>query len=492
MNTVSSYFRREAAGSQSRSLVFVTYIVAFWGILPLFLGALGLSLDRLIGWESLESPLWKSGGIALLAAALAWMGWSALTLWRFGAGLPISHLPPVRLVTAGPFAIARHPIYVGYIAATAAAGAIMGSPGVTFASSALVLWGAVVYALCFEELRLRKRHPDGYPAFAARTPPFLLPRSKAVGRVAAFALRIVLPPAEWIANRTVFLRIGPAIFATYGLLAAIGAGVMASLLAGILLRDGVGYSLTAAYALALTFSILGFSKVMWLFYNPEVLRKGVVESVRTVGLVSWGGFAALFGTALVFASLMDASPLWLLDRTLLSSVPLYVLGRIGCLAYGCCYGRVCESGIRYHNPLAKVLREQGPAGSLARVPTQLLSAFHGSVVLLVLLVLAAIPLPAGTLTAVCLLLYGLGRFTIDHFRDSPRHGAWELTSGQQWAAGAAVLGALLLLVLPRTGRSVIASTLWPVDLARVAPLAAVCAGITFVIAGLCWRKLGRW
>src|SRR5207244_1263345 len=78
-------------------------------------------------------------------------------LWRTGRGLPISHLPPVRLTTRGPYAVTRHPIYVGYVAAFAGAGAIAGSVGRSVIVATLVALGSVIYAFGFEEERLQRR-----------------------------------------------------------------------------------------------------------------------------------------------------------------------------------------------------------------------------------------------------------------------------------------------------------------------------------------------
>lgn len=67
-------------------------------------------LDRAAGWTA--RPWW--GGGAVLVAGLALAAWAMTELWRGGGGLPVSALPPPRFTRRGPYALVRHPIYLGF------------------------------------------------------------------------------------------------------------------------------------------------------------------------------------------------------------------------------------------------------------------------------------------------------------------------------------------------------------------------------------------
>jgi protein-S-isoprenylcysteine O-methyltransferase Ste14 len=111
-------------------------------------------------------------GIAAQLAAVALMVWARITFGRrsFHAGAnPTAGI----LVTSGPYAYFRHPIYTAVCLFTLA-GALTYRTPAAFGWLALVLAGAVGRMLC-EETLLKQRYPE-YAAYAARTPrmlPFL-------------------------------------------------------------------------------------------------------------------------------------------------------------------------------------------------------------------------------------------------------------------------------------------------------------------------------
>src|SRR4029077_17319413 len=100
------------------------YVTIFFLILPGLLWTLGGRLDALLILRPARGVLVRWAGAAALLFGSVWMAWAMWLLWRTGRGLPISHLPPARLTTRGPYAVTQHPIYVGYVAAFAGAGAV--------------------------------------------------------------------------------------------------------------------------------------------------------------------------------------------------------------------------------------------------------------------------------------------------------------------------------------------------------------------------------
>jgi protein-S-isoprenylcysteine O-methyltransferase Ste14 len=109
-------------------------------------------------------------GELITLAACAWLLVSVLALGRcFGV------LPEVRgLVTAGPYSIVRHPVYLGELGA--ATGLVIAAPTIWNIGVAAVFAAAQAVRMRLEELALTREYPE-YVAYAAETPR-LIPRPR--------------------------------------------------------------------------------------------------------------------------------------------------------------------------------------------------------------------------------------------------------------------------------------------------------------------------
>lgn len=112
-------------------------------------------------------------GAALLAAGLGVAVWARVVLGR-NWGMPMSEKEDPELVTAGPYAVVRHPIYSGLL---------LGLVGTALVFSLLALAVPAILGVLFyraasvEERNLEAALPNAYPAYRARTKmliPFLL------------------------------------------------------------------------------------------------------------------------------------------------------------------------------------------------------------------------------------------------------------------------------------------------------------------------------
>ena len=153
-------------GTARRAAIVAGYVAVFWGALPGALWTLGAGADR---WLPPAPATARATGALLTLGGSAFLAWSMLHLIRRGRGLPISHLPPGRMVVTGPYRWARHPIYVGYTLAFSGVGLWAGSLGNGLVSAAVLTAAWIVYARRFEEPRLRRRYGAAYDAYAART-----------------------------------------------------------------------------------------------------------------------------------------------------------------------------------------------------------------------------------------------------------------------------------------------------------------------------------
>ncbi len=151
-------------------------------------------------------------------------------------------------------------------------------------------------------------------------------------------------------------------------------------------------------------------------------EKTFVQYIRTVSFGLWGG---LVGGLLIMSSFafMTSTPLLAILDAFAVGVPLsQVMGRLACLNYGCCHGKVCDSrtrfSIRYYNPLAKVLRYDPSLKGKRLHPTQIYSALANLSIYAIILFLAFSwdTRSVGILAAVYMILYGTKRFIVEFLR----------------------------------------------------------------------------
>jgi protein-S-isoprenylcysteine O-methyltransferase Ste14 len=145
------------------------------GALHWTITAVGLGLVFAVwskaGW--LTAPLWFVGPVfgwtmvALTVAGFACAWWARLYLgpfWSASVGRKAEH----QVIDAGPYALARHPIYTGLILASWATGAAHGSAGGVL-GAALVTLGLWLKGR-LEESFLRAELGDAYELYRRRTP----------------------------------------------------------------------------------------------------------------------------------------------------------------------------------------------------------------------------------------------------------------------------------------------------------------------------------
>lgn len=111
------------------------------------------------------SPALGIASVALTAIGVAFAVWARYYLGR-NWGMPRDIKKDAELVTSGPYAYVRHPIYTGVIIAILGSVLIGGSLWlIVFA----VACGYFVYSAYQEERVMATTFPGSYPAYKART-----------------------------------------------------------------------------------------------------------------------------------------------------------------------------------------------------------------------------------------------------------------------------------------------------------------------------------
>ena len=298
-----------------------------------------------------------------------------------------------------------------------------------------------------------------------------------------------------LANRTILFSRGEYIFVTFGLFAGIAAFVGGMLGSWLLLAEGVGTIEAGALMFGILVGHLLPARAFLLPWRLQGLKNQPKAVLRTVEFASWGGFAAIGAGLLLYAALSSHQLITLTDIAVRGGVVAHAIGRMGCFALGCCFGRPTQLpwSVRYDSPDAKAVRAGGLGGVLIH-PVPLYEAVYNLGIFVLVNVVAFAGAPQGIPTAMYLLLYGAGRFGLEGLR---HNGASEMVGPlhrNQWfslvmvASGAG----LLVAMAPFTGPD--APPLargWPEVIALV-PVVAVASLIVGFVYSLHRGAIGRW
>jgi phosphatidylglycerol:prolipoprotein diacylglycerol transferase len=263
----------------------------------------------------------------------------------------------------------------------------------------------------------------------------------------------------------VFLEIGPFTLHLYGVLMA--AGFMAGLYNWVLLGRSRGRDAQSCADLmfwVMVSGILGarvaYVLEHWADYAADPLT---ILRLDQGGLIFYGGFVAA-GAALVIYARRRREPLIPLLDFVLTAVPLsHAFGRVGCFLNGCCFGR-CTSlpvGVQFPRGSGPWMEHYGSKliDEYARVslsvhPVQLYEAIYNLLIYGLLVFTFRRSPRAGTISALYLILYALGRFVLEFVRGDrgDRLAVSGLSIGQFVSIPLFIVGIILLggLLLKRT------------------------------------------
>ncbi|MBX3355819.1 MAG: phosphatase PAP2 family protein [Phycisphaeraceae bacterium] len=190
----------------------VLYGALFVVAIPLLLVVLAQRLDAIVQLPALCSPL--AGG-SLIAAGVTLMAWSMLVLWRLGGGLPMNAFPPPRFMRRGPYRALDHPIYLGFVMATAGVAIASSSAAGFWIITPLASLGCIAIVMGYEAADLDRRFGRNREPSLWALPPDSAGPPRPRHRAAVF-FRLYLPWLvlyEWIGHLPVpdgiDVRLGP-------------------------------------------------------------------------------------------------------------------------------------------------------------------------------------------------------------------------------------------------------------------------------------------
>jgi phosphatidylglycerol:prolipoprotein diacylglycerol transferase len=171
------------------------------------------------------------------------------------------------------------------------------------------------------------------------------------------------------------------------------------------------------------------------------------------GGVFYGGLIAAVVVALWYMR-RHRMPIWTTTDVFAPGIALgHIVGRLGCLMAGCCFGRPAfvPWAVTFTDPASPVA-----AAGLAGIPlhpTQLYEAAAEAVILVILLAFErrGRPFPGRTFWTY-MLLYGVSRFAIEFYRGDARGMVFDVVSTSQFVSLLIVpLAIVMLVILGRGG-----------------------------------------
>ncbi len=257
-------------------------------------------------------------------------------------------------------------------------------------------------------------------------------------------------------------RLGQFTVGTYGLFYALGFLLALRLAVAYARREGIETArIVDLGILTLLAGFIGAKVLLYLLdlrtYLAEPMR--MLKDLRSAG-VFYGGFALAALVAFLYVR-HHRLPLGRVADLLAPPLALgQAIGRLGCFAAGCCYGKACSLSwaVTFTDPRAYELT--GVALGVALHPTQIYHALADLLLLAVTAWLMTRRRFEGQVFWVYVLGYAVLRFVVEFYRGDAVRGLFfgdTLSTSQVIAAPAALLAIVMLVRLKRraaqTGRT---------------------------------------
>ena len=221
------------------------------------------------------------------------------------------------------------------------------------------------------------------------------------------------------------LKIGSVTIYGYGLM--IGIGVLCALIVAGKRAEKKGLDADIVYGLGIVSLVFGFfgAKLLYCIVEIRAFLADPLLILTGSGFVVYGGIIGGMLAAMIYCKLKNLRFLQYFDLMAPSVAIAQGFGRIGCFLAGCCYGCETDSflGMEFHN--SSIAPNDVPL-----MPTQLASSAGNFVIALVLIWYAGKDRRPGKVGALYLILYSVGRFFIEFFRNDYRGSIGMLSTSQ--------------------------------------------------------------
>jgi phosphatidylglycerol:prolipoprotein diacylglycerol transferase len=246
------------------------------------------------------------------------------------------------------------------------------------------------------------------------------------------------------------IHIGRFFLPTYGFLVSLG--VLLGLWISVRNSERLGIDGEKAWNLGILVVLCGIvgAKVLYIIndWSDYAAHPGDIFSISTLqaGGVFSGGLIGAFAAAAWYMRRHRLPALRTCDAFAPGLALGHSIGRIGCFAAGCCYGKPTHHfwGVTFTNQLANAIT--GTPLNVALEPTQLFEAAVELANFFILMWLLKRRKFDGQVFGAFMVLYGVARFFLEYLRDDPGRGSvfGGLMTGTQLVAVFLVIGGGLI------------------------------------------------
>jgi len=244
----------------------------------------------------------------------------------------------------------------------------------------------------------------------------------------------------------------------YGVLVALG--VLVGLWISVRNSEKQGIKTENAWDFGIALVLAGIigAKILYIIldwrtghaYGENLREIFTIETLQAGGVFS-GGLLAAFAVSVWFLRKHHMPALATFDAFAPGLAMGHAIGRLGCFAAGCCYGKPTSHfwGVTFTNPLAKALVGT-PLGE-ALEPTQLFESAVELSIFFILTWMFARKKFDGQILGAYLFLYGMARFFLEFIRGDPGRGSvfgGALTGTQLIAICLVLTGGLIWYLRP--------------------------------------------
>jgi len=242
---------------------------------------------------------------------------------------------------------------------------------------------------------------------------------------------------------------------TYGFLVSMG--VLIGLWISVRNSERLGYDGDKAWNLGILVVLCGIlgAKVLYIIneWSYYAAHKNEIFSIATLqaGGVFSGGLLAAFAAAAWYVWKNHMPPLGTCDAFAPGLALGHAIGRLGCFAAGCCYGKPTHHwwGVTFTNPLA--FQITGTPLNTSLEPTQLFECIVELANFFFLMWLLKRRKFDGQVFGAFMFIYGIARFFLEFLRDDPGRGSvfgGAMSGTQLISIGLVIAGGLIWWLRP--------------------------------------------
>ena len=241
------------------------------------------------------------------------------------------------------------------------------------------------------------------------------------------------------------IQIGPVTLHMYGLMIAIG--FLAALEVSLRRAKKRNLSEDIIYGIlvcAIVGGLLGTRILFYIVSIPDIMKDPSILWNFKEGYVVYGGIIGGILCSYFYCRVKKVLFLDYFDLVMPAVALAQGFGRIGCFFAGCCYGRETDSwfGITFSHS------HYAPNG-IKLLPTQIMSSVGDFLMAGLLIWYASRNPKKGRVASAYLVLYGIGRFVIEFFRNDYRGSIGIFSTSQIISFGIVALGIFLYVIAPR-------------------------------------------